>query len=212
MLIAAAWLLAACDTGDGKQLRPVDPADTTASTVALDSIGTSAPTLPSESDQGDAPLPSIPAGALFEVMAPWLDGTPIDSRYACDGLDIAPAVSWGTPPPGTVEIAIVMVDESAVSNDMAFVHWVIAGILPSEISLIEGDIPAGAIQAINFFGDVGYSGPCPPIDDAAHEYKLTVYALNQPLALADTTPATEFLDAIEAVTIGSTDLIGTFQR
>ena len=211
-LVASVELLAACDTGDGKELRPVDPADTTSSTVPLDSIGGSAATLPSVSDGADAPLPSIPASAIFEIAAPWLAGAPIDSRYACDGLDVAPAVSWGTPPPGTEEIAIVMVDESAVSNDMAFVHWVIAGVQPSEITLIEGDVPEGAVQAINFFGDVGYGGPCPPIDDVPHNYKLTVYALNQRLELADRTPATEFLDAIENVTIGSTDLTGTFQR
>jgi Raf kinase inhibitor-like YbhB/YbcL family protein len=211
-LLASVGLLAACDTGDGKDLMPVDPADTTSSTVSLDSIGGSAVTLPSVSDAADAPLPSTPPTSIFEIAAPWLDGAPIDSRYACDGLDIAPAVSWGTPPPGTAEIAIVMVDESAVSNDMAFVHWVVAGIQPSEITLVEGDVPEGAVQAINFFGDVGYGGPCPPLDDAPHNYKLTVYALNQPLGLADRTPATEFLDTIENVTIGSTDLTGTFQR
>jgi Raf kinase inhibitor-like YbhB/YbcL family protein len=207
-----AGLLAACDTGDGKDLMPVDPADTASSTVQLDSIGGSAETLPSVSDAADSPLLSTPASAIFEVAAPWLDGAPIDSRYTCDGLDIAPAVSWGTPPPGTEEIAIVMVDESAVSNEMAFVHWVIAGISPSEITLIEGDLPERAVQAINFFGDVGYGGPCPPADDVPHNYKLTVYALNQPLGLADRTPATEFLDAIENVATGSTDLTGTFQR
>ena len=213
--IASIVLLTACDTGDGKQLRPVDPADTTSSTVPLDSIGASGSTLPSVSgDAGDSttPLPTTPETGTFEVIAPWLEGAEIDSRYACDGLDIAPAVSWGTPPAGTEELAIAMVDESAISEDVPFVHWVIAGILPSEVTLVEDDVPAGAVQAINFFGDVGYGGPCPPLDDEAHEYKLTVYALNQALGLADRTPATEFLDVIETFAIESTDLIGTYQR
>jgi len=211
-LVASVGLLAACDAGDGKELRPVDPAATTSSTVPLESVGGSTATLPSVSYAVNSSLPTNAAPAIFEISAPWLDGAPIDSRFACDGLDIAPAVSWGTAPPGTVEIAIVMVDESAVSNGIPFVHWVIAGIQPDEITLIEGDVPEGAVQAINFFGDVGYGGPCPPIDDPAHNYKLTVYALNQPLELADRTPATEFLDAIENVAIGSTDLSGTFER
>lgn len=213
--IASILLLAACDTGDGKQLRPVDPADTTSSTVPLDSIGAGDATLPAASDgAGDAttPLPTTPDTRTFEVIAPWLDGAEIDSRYACDGLDTAPAVSWGSPPAGTEELAVAMVDESAISDDVPFVHWVIAGILPSEVTLIEGDLPAGAVQAINFFGDVGYSGPCPPLGEDPHEYKITVYALNQPLGLADRTPATEFLDVIETFAIGSTDLTGTFQR
>ena len=214
-LITGVVLLASCDTGDGKQLRPVDPADTTSSTVPLDSIGGSDATLPSVSgDAGDSttPLPTIPESAIFEIVAPWLDGAEIDSRYACDGLSIVPAVSWGTPPPGTVELAVVMVDESDVSEGVPFVQWAIAGILPSEVTLIEDDVPEQAVQAINFFGDVGYGGPCPALGEDAHDYKMTVYALNKPLGLADRTPATEFLDAIEESTIGSTDLIGTYQR
>lgn len=217
--IASIVLFAACDTGDGKQLRP---ADTTSSTVPLDSIGASDASLPSVSDgAGDGaggsttPLPTASESAQleaeFEVVAPWLDGAEIDSRYACDGLDLAPAVSWGTPPDGTEELAVAMVDESVISDDGPFVHWVIAGIRPAEITLIEGDVPAGSVQAINFFGDVGYGGPCPPLGEDPHEYKLTVYALNQPLGLADRTPATEFLDVIETFAIGSTDLTGTYQ-
>lgn len=211
-MILSVGLLAACDTGDGKQLRP---ADTTSSTVPLDSIGESDATLPSVSgDVGDdnTSLPAVAESAIFEVMAPWLDGGEIDSRYACDGLSIAPAVSWGTPPAGTEELAVVMVDESDVSEGVPFVQWAIAGILPSDVTLIEGDVPEQAVQAINFYGDIGYGGPCPSLGENAHDYKLTVYALNQPLGLADRTPATEFLDAIDEITIGSTDLTGTYQR
>ena len=121
-------------------------------------------------------------------------------------------VSWGGVPDGTVEIAISMVDDSAVSDGQPFVHWVIAGLDPNEIALVEGDLPEGAVQALNFFGDVDYGGPCPPPGDEAHLYRFTAYALNTPLQLADGTLATEFLDAIAQATIRSTDLNGTYQR
>jgi phosphatidylethanolamine-binding protein (PEBP) family uncharacterized protein len=65
---------------------------------------------------------------------------------------------------------------------------------------------------LNFFGNVGYDGPCPPPGDDAHQYRLTAYALNTPLEAADGTLATELLDTIAAVTIGSADLITTYQR
>lgn len=209
-------LAAGCDTGDGKQLQPYDPADYPAPTPTtdvtdssligeVDALGGTEPGVTLEiSDPGTA--------EAFTLTAPWLSGEAIDARYTCDGLDIAPPLSWGGVPDGTVEIAITMVDDSAVSNGQPFVHWAIAGLDPNEITLAEGDVPDGATQALNFFGDVDYGGPCPPPGDDAHLYRLTAYALNTSLQLADGTLATEFLEAIAQATIRSIDLNGTFQR
>lgn len=209
-----AILVAGCDSGDGKQLQPYDPADYPAPTpttdvsnsaVLDDDLAGAEPGLtPAISDSG--PVES------FTMTAPWLSGEMIDDRYTCAGLDIAPALSWGGVPEGTVEIAITMVDDSAVSDGQPFVHWAIAGLDPNEIALVEGDVPEGAIQALNFFGDVDYGGPCPPPGDDAHLYRFTAYALNTSLQLADGTLATEFLEAIAQATIRSTDLNGTSQR
>lgn len=220
---AAALLLAACDTGDGKQLQPYDPADypsqTVASTVAEPFDVDPSSGLPVEPTGN--PGPEVGGGGVaspdgtfepFVLAAPWVDGGAIDPRYTCDGLDISPALSWGAVPAGTVEIAVAMVDDSAVSEGRPFVHWVIGGLDPAEIAVVEGDVPPGALQALNFFGDVGYGGPCPPPGDDAHLYRLTAYALNQQLELADGDLATEFLDIIATLTIASTDVTGFYQR
>jgi Raf kinase inhibitor-like YbhB/YbcL family protein len=201
----AALLLAACDTGDGKELQPYDPADYPSQTVA--------PTVaePFSVETGDATAAPGEIEA-FDLAAPWVDGGDIDPRYTCHGLDVAPALSWGAVPAGTVEIAVALVDESAVSDGEPFVHWVIGGLDPAEIAVAEGDVPAGALQALNFFGDVGYRGPCPPPGDDAHLYRLTAYALNQQLELADGEPATAFLDTIATLMIASTDVTGFYQR
>ncbi len=209
-----ALALVGCDTGDGKQLQPYDPADFPSPTVAT--------TVPEDFGDGfvegstgfDSDFGGeIDAGAEpFNLAAPWLDGGEIDARYTCDGANVAPAVSWGAVPADTVEIAIALVDDSAVSDGQPFVHWVIAGLDPAEIALVEDDVPAGALQALNFFGDVGYGGPCPPPGDEPHLYRLTAYALNQQLELADGDTATEFLDVIATVTVASTDVTGFFQR
>jgi len=115
-------------------------------------------------------------------------------------------------PEGTVEIAISLVDDSAVSEGQPFVHWVIGGLDPAEIAVVEGDVPATAVQALNFFGDVGYGGPCPPVGDEPHLYRLTAYALNQRLELADGVPAAEFLDVIATQMVASVDVTGFYQR
>jgi Raf kinase inhibitor-like YbhB/YbcL family protein len=38
-------------------------------------------------------------------------------------------------------------------------------------------LPAGARQARNDFGSIGYGGACPPAGDKPHRYVVTVYAL-----------------------------------
>jgi Raf kinase inhibitor-like YbhB/YbcL family protein len=220
--VAGLVVLAACDTDDGKTLQDFDPADYPAPTPSTQVEGSGAVvTLPQSPEIGGAvddlgsvsPATALPGSIeLFTLTAPWAQDGPIDPDQTCDGLDVAPALSWGGVPEGTVEVVIALVDDSAVSNGEPFVHWVIGGLNPDEIALAEGDVPDGAVQALNFFGDVGYGGPCPPPGDAAHVYRLTAYALNSPSQVADGTRATEFLTAIAPLTLRSTDLSGTYQR
>lgn len=205
---ACALLLGSCDTGDGKELRPFDPADVPATTVTpattvVDAGGGTVDEMAETESEFRAP---------FQLSAPWLAGGVIDPRYTCDGVDVAPALSWAAAPEGTAEIAIALVDDSVVSDGQSFVHWVIWGLDPAEIALAEDDVPPGAVQALNFFGDVGYGGPCPPAGDEPHLYRLTAYALNSPLGRADGTPAGDVLDAIATAVIGSTDLTATYAR
>jgi hypothetical protein len=203
--VALVLFAAGCDTGDGKQLQPYDPADYPPPATTIDVADT---TLLDEFDAAIGSVPELSAvGAeeAFTLTAPWVNGAPIDPANTCDGLDLSPALSWGGVPEGTVEIAISMVDDSAVSDGQPFVHWAIGGLDPNEIALAEGDAP-------NYFGDVGYGGPCPLPGDTAHLYRLTAYALNTPLQLADGTLANEFLAAIAKATIRSADLTGTYQR
>jgi len=200
--------MAACDTGDGKTLPeptgtlPPPTVPSTTTELPLDGVGTLA-SLPIE------PLPAEPAS--FELVAPWPDGEGVEVINTCDGDDISPALSWNGVPDGTVELAVAMVDES-VGDGTPFVHWVMAGISPNEPGLIEGDNPAGAIRGINFFGNVGYNGPCPPPGDPDHLYRITVYALNQQVEFADATPSEDLLGFIQAVAVASADVTGFFQR
>ena len=215
-LALVAALLGGCDTGDGKTLPPpkgtVAPPTVPPPVTELpgDSLGTLA-SLPLESPVVDtgAQLP-VPAGS-FGIVAPWIDGAAIDPINTCDGANVSPAISWTGVPEGTVELAVALVDES-IDAGPPFIHWVIAGLNPDDISLTEGSTPIGAIQGLNFFGNIGYDGPCPPPGDSAHVYRLTIYALNQQVELADGTPASDLLDFVQFVAIASADVTGTFAR
>jgi Raf kinase inhibitor-like YbhB/YbcL family protein len=188
-------LMVACDTNDGRELRePTEPAPTTSAPPA-DSVAT----IPAES--------AAAAPASLQLTAPWGDGAAIDARYTCDGDDVSPALSWTGLPDGTVEVAIVVVDDDADG----FVHWVVTSIDPATTSLLEGSLPPTAIQPRNSFGNAGWGGPCPP-PGSPHSYRFTVHALNQPLQLADDTPTEEAIELIDDATIGSATIFGTYGR
>ncbi|MEM8620373.1 MAG: YbhB/YbcL family Raf kinase inhibitor-like protein [Actinomycetota bacterium] len=198
--------MAACDTDDGTTLSTPDPAlITTAPPTTLDpTASTAEQMLPGDDAAEDG---------AFELIGPWVDGAPIDSLYTCDGDDVSPAISWVGVPEGTQELAFVMVDDTTgEGGGQPFIHWVVAGIDPAEITLIEDETPVGGIVGLNFFGNVAYNGPCPPPDDEPHDYRIVGYALNQQTELADGTPATEFIDFLDDVAIETTDLTGTYGR
>ena len=96
-------------------------------------------------------------------MAAWPNGAAIPARHTCDDPDVAPALSWTTVPVDAVELAVTMVD-----LDANFVHWVMFGISPTRTGLAEDEVPPGAIQWPNDFGDEGYGGPVPARRRHAH--------------------------------------------
>lgn len=214
----AVALLAACDTGDGKTLKntvvptTLPPPDTTPiESVALDAAGE----VGTGALGGDSTLPVVPtevAAGPMQLVGPWNEGAPIDVLYTCDGEGISPALSWRAVPDGAVELALVVVDDDAGTPADPVVHWVVAGFDPASISLVEGQIPVGAIQATNSFGEVGWTGPCPPIGDGPHDYRFKLHALAQQVELGDGVPADEAVDYLEGLTVAAAELTGTYER
>ena len=186
---------------DGRVLRPAR-ADQNASVSTPAPVVTEIPAEPTTSPTTIAP----PAGALV-ASAPWRNGEEIDARYTCDGLNVAPALSWNAAPIGTVEIAITMVDLDAP----LYAHWVIAGLSPSTIALDEDTVPVGAYEALNGAGDVGYTGPCPPAG-TSHDYVVAVHYLGAATELEDGSSAADLVAAVEAAETAVADVAGTFSR
>jgi hypothetical protein len=201
LAVALVTATAACDTGDGKELRPpTQPAPTT-------SVAPSATTAPLADPGVLDTLPAEPLDPSFSLATPWADLAPIDPRYGCDGDDISPSISWSVAPDGTVETAVVLRDLDADG----LVHWLVTGIDPTFGAIPEGALPGSAIVRTNSFGVAGWSGPCPPAGEE-HEYLMSVYALNRPLEAADEVPANEVVDLLERLAIAVADRSGTFAR
>ncbi|MEO7397632.1 MAG: YbhB/YbcL family Raf kinase inhibitor-like protein, partial [Ilumatobacteraceae bacterium] len=177
--------VAACNS-DGRTLRPAGPdqtasvyTTTTTTTAIAPDLDDIAPTnidattvLPSVSTNIEDP--ALDATDLaFVLNVPWEDGGIIDPRYTCDGADIQPGFSWLGTPADAVEMALVVIDIDADN----FVHWVIAGLDPTNPFVEENSTPVSAIE-----DDEGWRGPCPPTG-TTHHYRFTLYALAEHIEL-----------------------------
>ena len=147
--------------------------------------------------------------APFTLTSPAFGlGEPIPARYTCDGENHSPALLWTPPPEGTRSLAIAMEDPDAPSGE--FVHWLGWGLEPQLRELPEGVEPP--FEGRNGFGEVGYSGPCPPPGDPPHEYVFRLFAL---AAAPDAPPGSRMEDLREFLAeelIEAVELTGTYGR
>ncbi|HEV8278294.1 MAG TPA: YbhB/YbcL family Raf kinase inhibitor-like protein [Streptosporangiaceae bacterium] len=101
------------------------------------------------------------------------------SAYTCHGAGTYPGIHWSNAPANTKSLAVVMDDSAAPITP--YIYWIVFDIGPQTTSIQPGQIPAGARQARNSKGSVGYDPPCPA--DQSHTYRFTVYALGSRLRL-----------------------------
>jgi len=99
--------------------------------------------------------------------------------YTCHGAGTYPGIHWSNAPAGTKSLAVVMDDSAAPITP--YIYWIVFDIGPQTTSIQPGEIPAGARQARNSKGSVGYDPPCPV--SQSHSYRFTVYALGSRLRL-----------------------------
>jgi Raf kinase inhibitor-like YbhB/YbcL family protein len=137
------------------------------------------------------------------------DGAAIPVRFTCEGENLSPPLAWSRAPANTAELALVVDDPDAPGG--TYVHWVVYHLGADVMSVGEGALPSGARQAKNSKGDSSYAGPCPP-PGPAHHYRFTVYALREPLAIADRAELKPALAAIDRTVSARGRLVGTFAR
>jgi hypothetical protein len=90
--------------------------------------------------------------------------------------------------------------------------------IPADVtSLPEGasgkNMPRGAVEIRNSFGDAGYGGPQPPKGTGPHKYVVTVYALQDAaLGLKQDTTLADFQQAIRGKVLGEASITGLFGK
>ena len=86
------------------------------------------------------------------VTSPDLAGGTFPREFTCDGANRLPRLQWSTPPSGTQEVAVEMLDPDAPGG--TFTHWLAYGLSPGISSLAA--MPANAAEGVNDFGRRGY--------------------------------------------------------
>ncbi len=113
------------------------------------------------------------------VTSPDFSQGVMGSAYTCHGSGKYPGIHWSGAPEGTKSLAVVMDDSAAPITP--YIYWIVFDISPQTTNIQAGQIPAGARQARNSKGTVGYDPPCPA--NQSHLYRFTVYALGSTLRL-----------------------------
>jgi Raf kinase inhibitor-like YbhB/YbcL family protein len=150
---------------------------------------------------------------LMVMSQAFKNGEPIPSKYACDGEDISPPISWSGAPQQTRSYALIVDDIDAPMGK--FTHWVIFNIPAVESSLEEGvptvgTLSNGATQGRNGFGQIGYGGPCPP--SGTHRYVFHLYALDTLLSLQASFTERDVLEAMKGHVLAEGELAGLYSR
>ena len=148
-------------------------------------------------------------GALAVSSTALADGDEIPVEFTCDGDDVVPDLTWTDVPGDTVEMVIVVDDPDAPGG--TFTHWTVWGLQP-DAAPVDGDLPPGAVEGTNDFGQVGYRGPCPPVGDGPHRYRFRVLALDSSLDLSRGAAAAQLSDAISGHVVAWGQLQATYAR
>src|ERR1035438_2332182 len=140
------------------------------------------------------------------------DGSQIPAKYTCSGAGISPQLAWTAPPAKTASLALIVTDPDAPRG--TWVHWVLYNLLAGTRALPEGlpaldQLPDGALQGRNDFGEIGYGGPCPP-PGSPHHYVFTLYALDAKLNLPVGATRAQVEAGLQGHILDSGRLVGIF--
>jgi Raf kinase inhibitor-like YbhB/YbcL family protein len=141
-------------------------------------------------------------------------GGTIPKKFTCDGSDASPQLTWTDSPARTQTFALIMDDPDAPVG--TWVHWVIYDLPATTRDLAEGiakqeQLPDGARQGRNDFGEIGYGGPCPP-PGKAHRYFFKLYALDAKLDLKAGAKKSDVERAMQGHILAQAEWMGRYAR
>jgi len=95
-------------------------------------------------------------------------GGAIPVRFTCEGDNVSPEFSWKESPAETKSFALIIHDPDAPRVG-GFTHWVLYNI-PADKGHLDPEVPkrqqvpGTGMHGRNDSGEIGYMGPCPPLE------------------------------------------------
>jgi Raf kinase inhibitor-like YbhB/YbcL family protein len=126
---------------------------------------------------------------------------PIPKKYADEGEDVFPPLSWSGVPPETEELTLICDDPNAPPATPR-VHWVLYAIPPMQGGLSEG------AQHDN----TGYGGPMPPPGHGVHHHHFHLYALDAAPLVGPALTKEQLLDAMHSHILAEGERMCTCER
>jgi Raf kinase inhibitor-like YbhB/YbcL family protein len=142
------------------------------------------------------------------------NGETIPTKYACDGDDVSPPLTWADPPNETKNYALICEDPDAPI--LTWIHWIVYGI-PGDMRELKEGLPksetldTGIMQGTNSWRRPGYGGPCPP-GGSTHRYFFRLYALNKVLELPPGRKRKDLEREMSGHVLAEAQLMGVYSR
>jgi Raf kinase inhibitor-like YbhB/YbcL family protein len=141
------------------------------------------------------------------------EGGIMPKRFAGDGENLSPALSWSGAPLPTQSFALILDDPDAPSG--TFTHWVLFNIPAGASAIPEGvqkilSISGIGHQGQNDFHKTGYDGPRPPTGKA-HRYYFKLYSLDRILELPAGCNAAQLFRGMQGHILSTGQLLGLYR-
>ncbi|HEX8112760.1 MAG TPA: YbhB/YbcL family Raf kinase inhibitor-like protein [Kofleriaceae bacterium] len=132
------------------------------------------------------------------------DGGEIPEKYAKDGEDRSPPLTWSDVPAEAVSLALIVDDPDAPRG--TWTHWVVTD-LPARTTGLQEGATAGHV-GLNDWKHAAWNGPAPP--QGRHRYEFKLFALDRELGLSRPTRH-EVERAMAGHVLAEAKLTGTYQ-
>jgi Raf kinase inhibitor-like YbhB/YbcL family protein len=153
------------------------------------------------------------SGGLYAIRVTsdaFREGQPIPKKYAAEGENVSPPLTWTRGPSGTVEYELIVQDPDSGRKQPA-VHWAVYGIPADTTSLPENaSATTSLVQGKNYLGENRYAGPNPSPGNK-HRYFFQVFALDHKLNLQPGATLEDVKSALQRSAMSKGVLVGTYE-
>ncbi|MEE7494382.1 YbhB/YbcL family Raf kinase inhibitor-like protein [Methylobacterium oryzae] len=163
-----------------------------------------------------ADFSDVPESVTLSSSA-FADGADMPARFTADGAGVSPPLAWRGLPDSTAAL-VLLVEDAGSPTPRPLVHLIAWAIPPEPAELPEGALPspgragAGLPLGRNSFLRPEWLPPDPPTGHGAHAYVFQLYALRQPLSLAEAPGRGALIEAMRGRVLAKGTLTGVYHR